>query len=126
MDELAYATAADLKAKMDRREISSLEATRAAIARIEQYDGETNAICVRDFERATEMAQAADDARRSGETRPLLGVPMTIKESFNISGLPTTWGIPPFKDFKPREDAVAVERVKSAGALPALRSDAGR
>lgn len=91
--------------------------TRAAISRIEQYDGEINAICVRDFERAIGMAQAADDARRNGDTGPLLGVPMTIKESFNIAGLPTTWGIPPFKDFTPNEDAVAVARVKSAGAV---------
>ena len=42
---------------------------------------------------------------------------MTIKESFNIVGLPTTWGIPKFKDFRPTQDAVAVVRLKAAGAL---------
>ena len=42
---------------------------------------------------------------------------MTIKESFNIAGLPTTWGIPRFKDFTPTQDAVAVVRLKAAGAL---------
>jgi Asp-tRNA(Asn)/Glu-tRNA(Gln) amidotransferase A subunit family amidase len=47
----------------------------------------------------------------------LLGVPITIKESFNITGLPTTYGIPRFKDFVPTEDAVLVSRVKSAGAV---------
>lgn len=112
-----YSTASDLKTRMDRREISSVEVTRAAISRIKRYDGEINAICVRDFERAIGMALAADDARRNGETGSLLGVLMTIKESFNIAGLPTTWGIPRFKDFTPDEDAVAVARVKSAGAV---------
>ena len=42
---------------------------------------------------------------------------MTVKESFNVAGLPTTWGIPPFKDFVPTEDAVAVARLKAAGAV---------
>ena len=42
---------------------------------------------------------------------------MTVKESFNIAGLPTTWGFPAFRDFRPAEDAVAVARVKAAGAV---------
>ena len=49
--------------------------------------------------------------RARGEQRPLLGIPITIKEAFNVTGLPTTWGNPQFKDFVPREDAVAVARV---------------
>ena len=42
---------------------------------------------------------------------------MTFKEAFNIAGLPTTWGFPQFKDFVPKEDALIVSRVKSAGAI---------
>ena len=42
---------------------------------------------------------------------------MVVKESFNVAGLPTTWGIPTFKDWTPKEDAVAVTRLKSAGAV---------
>jgi amidase len=42
---------------------------------------------------------------------------MTVKESYNIAGLPTTWGFPPMKDFVPAEDALAVTRVKAAGAV---------
>src|SRR5262249_28297566 len=64
-----------------------------------------------------ETAKAADVALAHGERRPLLGVPITIKESFNITGLPTTYGVPRFKDFVPKEDAVLVSRVKSAGAV---------
>jgi amidase len=52
-----------------------------------------------------------------GERKPLLGLPLTIKESFNIAGLPTTWGFVPQKDFKPVEDALAVVRIKQAGGV---------
>jgi amidase len=72
---------------------------------------------VRDFERAREAAKQADAALARGERRPLLGVPVTIKESYNIAGLPTTWGIPAARDFVPEEDALAVARLKNAGAI---------
>ncbi|MEZ5706370.1 MAG: amidase family protein [Burkholderiaceae bacterium] len=48
---------------------------------------------------------------------PLLGVPMTVKESFNVAGLPTSWGLPPFRDHRPATDALAVQRLKAAGAV---------
>ena len=56
---------------------------------------------VRDFERAREAAKAADAALARGESRPLLGVPMTVKESHHIPGLPTTWGLEPFQGWTP-------------------------
>jgi amidase len=87
------------------------------IARIEALDQRLNAVVVRDFERAREAAAAADAALARGERRPLLGIPMTTKEAFNIAGLPTTWGFPQSKDFVPKEDAVIVSRMKSAGAI---------
>jgi amidase len=117
VSDFAYATATELLAAMAERRVSSIELTQAAIARIERYDVKLNAVCVRDFERALVAARDADEVRARGETKPLLGIPMTIKESFNIAGLPTTWGIPAFKDFKAKEDALAVARVKSAGAV---------
>ena len=72
---------------------------------------------MRDFERARVQADAADAALARGERRPLLGVPMTVKESYDVAGLPTTWGLPAFRDFRPTEDAVAVARLKQAGAV---------
>ena len=102
---------------MQARKISALELTDHTIARIESLDRRINAVVVRDFERAREAAKGADAALARGERRPLLGVPTTIKEAFNIAGLPTTWGIPQYKDFVPKEDAVIVSRVKSAGAV---------
>jgi amidase len=112
-----FKTAAELVAALTARKVSALELTEQAIARIEREDPDINAICVRDFDRALSAARAADEALGRGERRPLLGVPMTIKESFNIAGLPTTWGMAAFKDFRPAQDAVAVARVKAAGAV---------
>lgn len=117
MVDFTYATAMELAAAMAKREVSSVELTKAAIERIDRYDDWLNAVCVRDFERALQAARDADNVRGRGGKSPLLGVPITVKESFNVAGLPTTWGIPPFKNFKPMEDAVAVLRAKAAGAV---------
>ncbi len=86
---------------MLQKKVSAVELAQDAIGRIERHDGKINAICVRDFERGLDAARAADAARGRGEARPLLGIPMTVKESFNVAGLPTTWGFPPQKDFMP-------------------------
>jgi amidase len=104
-------------AALERREASSLELIEQAIARIEASDGQVNAVVVRDFDRAREAAKAADQRRSNGERRPLLGVPMTVKESYNVAGLPTTWGFPEFAENRPSEDAVTVARLKEAGAV---------
>ena len=115
--EWDYSTIVDINEALQARRISASELVDHTIARIETLDRRLNAVVVRDFERAREAAAAADVALTSGERRPLLGVPMTIKEAFNIRGLPTTWGIPQFRDFMPDEDALVVSRLKSAGAV---------
>ena len=97
--------------------VSALELCDAAIARIEELDGAINAVVVRDFARARVQARAVDAAQARGERLALMGVPMTVKESFNIAGLPTSWGLPPFREFRPDEDAVVVQRLKRAGAV---------
>jgi len=112
-----YAPASDLARALAAREASSLELTEAAIARIEALDGPINAICVKTYERARKAARAADERLAKGERGPLLGVPMTIKESYNLTGTPTTWGFPNARDFKPEEDALAAVRVERAGAV---------
>jgi len=99
------------------RKISSVELVRQACERIEAHDSGLNAVVVRDFERAVEAARAADAALARGEQGALLGVPMTVKESFNVAGLPTTWGIPGAPRTPAQTDAVAVRRLRSAGAL---------
>ncbi len=115
--EWTFRTARELTNALLAKKVSSVELTQAAIAQIEKHDTKVNAICVRDFSRALEAARAADEliARRS--YRQLVGIPMTVKESYNVAGLPTTWGFLPQKDFVAKEDSVAVARVKTAGAV---------
>ncbi len=115
--ELTYRSAGELVDDLAAGQFSAAELTEAAIARIERHDHTINAVCVPDFDRARSAARNADAALARGERRPLLGVPITVKESFNVAGLPTTWGIPASADFIPDADAVAVERVKAAGAI---------
>src|SRR5215472_13728873 len=112
-----YRTAGDLVTALAKRDISARELLDAAISRIERLDGKINAVVVRDFDRARAAADAADAALARGERRPLLGLPMTVKEQFNIVGLPTTWGNPNFRDWRPEADALVVQRLKSAGAV---------
>ena len=112
-----YASAAEMAAALGAKTVSSVELVAAAIARIEAVDGEINAVCVRDFDRARVAARDADARLAAGERGALLGVPMTIKESFNLEGTPTTWGDVGAKDYEPAEDALAVQRIKAAGAV---------
>ena len=109
---LEYRTAEALAAALVARQISAVELTDHLIARIEARDGRINAVVVRDFERARAAAARADEALAPGERRPLLGVPMTVKESFNVAGLPTTWGIPAGQGLAATEDALIVARAE--------------
>src|ERR1700704_207011 len=113
----AYRGARELAAALAAKQVSAVELTNQAIARIEALDGKLNAVVVRDFERARAAAADADAALARGERKPLLGVPMTVKEAFNVAGLPTTWGIPAAKGRLVSEDAVTVARLKAAGAV---------
>ena len=112
-----FKSASELSAALAAKKVSAVELAQDAISRIERHDGKINAICVRDFARGLEAARAADAAIAHGENKPLLGIPLTVKESYNVAGLPTTWGFPPQKHFIPPEDALAIFRVKQAGGV---------
>jgi amidase len=113
----SFKTAVELSAALAAKKVSAVELAQDAIGRIERHDGKINAICVRDFARGLEAARAADAALARGETGPLLGIPLTVKESYNVAGLPTTWGFPAQKDFRPPQDALSISRVKEAGGV---------
>src|SRR4051794_4329009 len=115
--EWSFKSAVELSAALTAKKVSAVELTQDAIDRIERHDGKVNAICVRDFDRALSAARDADAAFARGEHKPLLGLPMTVKESYNVAGLPTTWGIPAQKDFIAAEDALPVTRVKDTGTI---------
>ena len=113
IEKTALATAAAVRAG----ETSALAETDAAIARIEARDGALNAVVVRDFDRARAAAAALDARIATGFDAALLGVPMTVKESFDVAGLPTTFGFVEHRDFIAGADAIAVQRLKAAGAI---------
>src|SRR3954463_4052231 len=96
---IAFSSASSLLARLRSGKVSALELLNHYIDRVEKHDGQLNAVVVRDFERARTRAKAADDALKSGQKwGPLHGLPMTVKESFNVNGLKCTWGNPAFKD----------------------------
>src|SRR5579871_2964468 len=115
--EWDFCSVGELSDALVTRKLSASELLEHTIARIEALDGRFNAVVVRDFERARDAAKAADAALARGERSPLLGIPVTLKEPFDVAGLPSTWGFPQFSDFMPKQDALAVSRLKQAGAI---------
>ena len=115
--DFSFATATELSQALSARTVSAVELAQATIDRIERHDGAINAVCVRDFARGLDAARAADAALARGETSPLTGIPMTVKESFNVAGLATTWGFPAQRDFVAADDALPIARVKAAGGV---------
>ena len=118
MTEIAYLPAHRLAGMLRSREIGCLELLEHHLDRVARFNPALNAIIWIDAERARERARAADRALDHGETwGPLHGLPMTIKESFDLAGAPTTWGIPEMRGRIARQDAVATERLLKAGAV---------
>lgn len=108
--------ALETAAQIAQGKLSPIEAVDAAIARIEHLDTHINAVVVCDFERAQETARAMSGTQ-PGPDQPLFGVPMTIKESFDIEGLPTCWGHEAHRDNIATADAAVVSKLKAAGAI---------
>ena len=104
-----------LAAAVRRGECTPLQTVERAISKIEQLDAHINAVVVPDFDRARDAARAMGAA--PGPNQPLFGVPMTVKESFDVAGLPTTFGHVKYKDNIAARDAVVVQRLKAAGAI---------
>lgn len=96
--------------------ISVAEAVDAAITRLEQLDKTVNALAVPNFAAAYAAARAADTAGPRAD-QPLFGVPMTVKESFDVAGLPTTWGHTRHAEQIAPCDAELVRRLQAAGAI---------
>ena len=113
-----FAPAHKLAAAIRQQKIGSLELLNAYLKRVERFNPALNAIVVLDIERAKKQARAADRMTLRGESSgPLHGIPMTIKESFDMSGLPSTWGRVDMKQYMPAADADAVKRYRAAGAV---------
>ncbi|HTE39571.1 MAG TPA: amidase family protein [Steroidobacteraceae bacterium] len=115
---LAFESAVQIATRIRKRELSAVECLAYFRQRIERFNPKINAIIVLDWERAQRRATAADRALACGESwGPLHGVPMTIKESYDLAGHATTWGDPIFKDVLASRDDLAVRRIESSGAI---------
>nr|WP_298928780.1 amidase family protein [uncultured Erythrobacter sp.] len=113
----ALETAAAIRAG----ELTPHEAVDAAIVRIGKLDSAINALAVPDFERAYAAARAmekqAAPPEGSPDFQPLFGVPMTVKESFDVEGLQSCWGHEHLTDYVAPRDSELVRRLKAAGAI---------
>jgi aspartyl-tRNA(Asn)/glutamyl-tRNA(Gln) amidotransferase subunit A len=117
-DEIGYASATDLAARIRAKRISSAEVTQAILARIEALEPRINAFVMVDGERAMATARAADArVAQGGELPPLLGVPVTIKDLYWTVDQPTRSGSHTAGVFQAPFDAPLVGRLKAAGAV---------
>jgi amidase len=113
---LPFRTAKQLAAAIRKKKIGCLELLDLYIDRIEAHNPKLNAIIASDIEGARKRAKTADRAVRAGrKLGPLHGVPMTIKESFDVAGYPTTWGDPAFKGHNAERHSLVAERMIDAG-----------
>ncbi|MDD9914002.1 MAG: amidase [Rhodospirillaceae bacterium] len=126
-----FAGAAQIAEDIRMRKTTARDVLEVYLARVERFNPALNAIICSDAEGAR---QRADELDRLGAEElwqgPLRGVPMTIKESYNVAGMPTTWGVPDLKDNIADSDAMSVARLKAAGVnlfgktnVPLLLSD---
>jgi len=116
-------TATELAARIRDGEVTSREVTEDLLRRI-AADTTVNAVVVTRAAEALAEAEAADAAVAAGQAvGPLHGVPVTVKEAFDVAGMPTTWGNPEFAGFMAEADAVVVERLRAAGAVVVGKSN---
>lgn len=112
-----FLSASQMLAALRIREISAVELLEMHVQRINRFDGDINAVVVRDFDRARQQALLADNQMQQRSVGPLAGLPMTVKESVNVDGLPTCCGMEAARGFISSHDGRNVERLKQAGAI---------
>ena len=114
LNELTVEQAAGL---LQKREIASVELTRAVLERIDAVDGKVGAYLTVDREGALAQAEAADRRLAEGTTAPLTGIPLGIKDLICTRGLRTTCASKILENFVPPYDATVITRLKSQGAV---------
>jgi aspartyl-tRNA(Asn)/glutamyl-tRNA(Gln) amidotransferase subunit A len=117
-EQLADLPLVEVARKIEQRELSPVEATRAALDRIEALDGTLNAFVTVLAERALAEAKEAEAAiAGGGYCGPLHGVPLSVKDLFSTAGIKTTASSRVLADHVPDEDATIVRRLRKAGAI---------
>lgn len=113
-------SAVELTAMLAAKEISSVEMLGAFQQHVEKHSVEINAIVETDYETALQLAKNADQLRSQcefNELPPLHGLPMTVKEAFDVKGMTTTWGLTSHKNNRASNNAEAVDRLVQNGAI---------
>ena len=115
-DRTLFDATAHLQA-LDSKRISAVELLDAAIARYNSVNPKINAVVTVDLERARSRAAVIDELRMKGESPgPLAGLPMTIKDSLDVEGMPASSGVAALLK-RPGHDAAAVAKARQAGAV---------
>ena len=116
MIDLAFQSAVALVNAIKSRKVQSMELLELYIDRMQRYNPKINAIVATDLDHARERARAADKALEKGDNWGVLhGLPLTIKESFEVVGLPCTSGSPKLKDYRPNRNAFVVQQLLDDG-----------
>ena len=115
---MIFDSAHEILEKIKQGEVSSLEVLESFLAQVEKVNPKINAIVALDIERAKEKAKEADNKiNLKSKLGPLHGLPMTIKDAFEVEGIVSTGGNPAWKDNIPKRNAEAVQRLVDAGAI---------
>jgi len=118
IESLRFNSATELTQAIRRGEISSVDLLNLYLYRIRRYNKDINAVVALDIKAARARAQEADKALARGENwGPLHGLPMTVKDVFKVVGMPATSGDPSLKNYLPKRNAIAVQRLIDAGAI---------
>jgi amidase len=110
-------SATELLRLLRERKLGALELLDLQLSRIERLNPALNAVVALDAETARQHARAADNAP-ADKRGPLHGLPITIKDAFEVIGMPATCGFPHLAKHVPQSDADAVARLRAAGAVP--------
>lgn len=101
-----------------RGSLTATDAVEAMFERIDEHNPRLNAVVVADRDRARQLAGHADERRRAGdETRPFDGVPITVKEQFNVAGWATTLGMPALADNVAARNDEVIDRLEALGFI---------
>jgi len=110
-------TISKAKEKLAAKEVSAVELTKAVLKRIKQTDAKVKAFLWLNEDEALKQAEQADTLISKGEMRPLLGIPLAIKDNICTKDIPTTCASKILANFVPPYEATVVKKLKSAGAI---------
>src|SRR5215471_17146260 len=117
-DDICVLDLAEIGRRIQAKQVSSVEVTRAVLDRISRFDGRLKSYATLTTDLALAQAGQADTEIARGEYRgPLHGVPIAVKDVCHTKGIPTAAGMAIYKDYRPEQDAPVVTRLHEAGAV---------